>query len=335
MQVIGRFVGLDPDARELGPVDGLQKWVEVQGAEWKKALIPVWFLKTINFFMWLPVARNFAPWSLRAALADTISLERTYYPTSDADLDEAERASRRALELDPGLAEAHAALAFVLFMTGRLEEAETEFRTAISLDPQIADARYFFARMRFQQGRLEEAARLFGEAAELRKDHDSAFFAAQALEALGREEQAQEQYERALVAGEAHMDLNPDDARAATIRAVALYRVGREDEGLQWGHRAVEIDPQDAGVRYNVACLFAVAGQRERAIELTQTAVDAGFGNREWLERDPDLEGIRDDPRFQALLRRMDDGGAASGEEGGGAAGAASAEDIALPGEEP
>jgi adenylate cyclase len=240
-----------------------------------------------------------------AALADTISLERTYYPNSDADLEEAERASRRALELDPGLAEAHGALAFVLFMTGRLAEAETEFRTAISLDPRIADARYFFARMRFQQGRMEEAARLFREAADLREDHDAAFFAGQALEALGEEDAAVVQYRRAVKAGEDHMDLNPDDARAATIRAVALYRVGREAEGLEWGERAVEIDPHDAGVRYNVACLFAVADQRDRAIELIVEAVDAGFGNREWLERDPDLGSIRDDPRFQAVLEHM------------------------------
>lgn len=240
-----------------------------------------------------------------AALADTISLERTYYPHSDADLGEAEKASRRALELDPGLAEAHAAMAFVLFLTGRLDEAETEFRTSISLDPQIADARYFFARMRFQQGNMEEAARLFKEAADLREDHDAAFFAGQALEALGHEDEAAIQYRRALLAGEDHMDLNPDDARAATIRSVALYRVGRKAEGLEWGERAVEIDPEDAGVRYNVACLFAVAGQGDRAIELLEEAMDAGFGNREWLERDPDLESIRDDPRFQALLERM------------------------------
>lgn len=240
-----------------------------------------------------------------AALADAICLERTFYPNSDADLAEAEQASRHALELDPGLAEAYSAHGFALFMTGQLDEAEREFRAAIRLDPQIGDARYFFARMRFQQGRMEEAARLFGEAADLREDHDAAFFAAQALEALGDEDAARTQYGRAAVAVERHMDLNPDDARAATIRAVALCRVGRQSEGLEWGHRAVEIDPEDAGVRYNVACLFAVAGQRDRAIELLESAVAAGFGNREWLARDPDLAAIRDDPRFQTLLAAM------------------------------
>ncbi len=86
------------------------------------------------------------------------------------------------------------------------------------------------------------------------------------------------------------------------MRAVSSWRVGLEKQGLDWGQRAVEIDPEDAGVRYNVACLFAVAGQGDRALELLEQAVAAGFGNREWLERDPDLESIRDDPRFEALL---------------------------------
>jgi TolB-like protein/Tfp pilus assembly protein PilF len=242
-----------------------------------------------------------------AALADTICMERTFYPASDVDLGEAERASERALELNPALAEAHAARGFVLFTQGRWEEAETRFRAAIRLDPKLGDARYVFGRMRFQQGRMEEAARLFSEAAELRDGYESAFFAAQALEALGRDAEAQEQYLQGLEAAEHHMDLNPDDARAATMRAVASFRVGRSDAGLEWGRRAVEIDPEDAGVRYNVACLFAVAGERERALELLEQAVAAGFGNREWLERDPDLESVRDASRFQALLDAMAD----------------------------
>lgn len=241
-----------------------------------------------------------------AALADTISMERTFYPSAtDADLTEAERASERALALDPGLAEAHSARAFVLFMDHRLDEAEAEFRVAIRLDPQLAQARYLFGRMRFQQGRMEEAARLFAEAADLRDDYEAAFFAAQALEALGREDAARDQYLQGLEAAETHMDLNPDDARAATTRAVASFRVGRRDEGFEWGQRAIQIDPEDPGVRYNVACLFGVAGERDRALALLEEAVAAGFGNREWLERDPDLESVRDDPRFTALIESM------------------------------
>ncbi|HSJ06412.1 MAG TPA: hypothetical protein VK936_06910, partial [Longimicrobiales bacterium] len=88
-------------------------------------------------------------------------------------------------------------------------------------------------------------------------------------------------------------------------RAVALCRLGRAEEGLHWAERALFADPEDAGVRYNVACLYAVAGNPDRAIACLQEAVRAGFGNRDWLERDPDLDGVRSDPRFPALMAGM------------------------------
>ena len=58
-------------------------------------------------------------------------------------------------------------------------------------------------------------------------------------------------------------------------------------------------------MRYNVACLYAVAGRTERALECLEEALAMGFGNRAWLERDPDLDSVREEPRFHAVLERM------------------------------
>lgn len=237
-----------------------------------------------------------------AALAETIALERMYYPGSEVDVPAADHASLRALALDPTLPQAHAARGSVLFQLERFQEAEVEFRTALRLDPQLFEAHYFFARMCFQTGRLPEAAAAFERACAVRDDYQAAFFAAQALEALGRHEEARQHYELGLRAAAGHMELNPDDPRAATMRAVACCRVGRVEEGLEWGARAVELDPVDAGVRYNVACLFAVTGRTDDALHYIEEAIRAGFGNRSWLERDPDLDSIRNDPRFRALM---------------------------------
>ncbi len=240
-----------------------------------------------------------------AGVADSISLLNMYYPSADPDLATAEEASGRALELDPDLPEAHAAHGFALLQSRQFEEAEAEFQTAIRLDPMAFGAHYFYARGCFQQGRLEDAARLFAQAAEIREDYQAAFFAAQALEALGREDEAVEGYGQALAVAAKYMELNPDDPRAATMRAVALCRVGDRPAGLEWAERALEIDPQDAGVRYNVACLYALEDQADEAIKCLERAVDAGFGNRDWIEQDPDLDSLREHPRFQRLLDRV------------------------------
>jgi adenylate cyclase len=58
-------------------------------------------------------------------------------------------------------------------------------------------------------------------------------------------------------------------------------------------------------VLYNVACVHAIAGEHERAVELIDRAIDRGFGNRGWLEVDPDLAAIRGTSRFGALLARL------------------------------
>lgn len=237
-----------------------------------------------------------------AGIADASAFLNMYYPTADEDLARADEASRQALQLAPDLAESHSSRGLALFLLKRLDEAEQELLAASELDPRLFEAKYFHARACFQQGRFEDAARLFEQANEIRPNYQAAFFAAQSLEALQREESAIAAYARALEIAEQHMAFNPDDPRAATMRAVSLCRLGRSDEGKRWAERALAIDPEDAGVRYNVACLFALEGETERAFDCLGDAVRAGFGNRDWIAHDPDLASLHDDPRFGELL---------------------------------
>lgn len=238
-------------------------------------------------------------------IATSAAMISMFYPERREELNRADEASSRALELDPDLADAHAARGFVLFLRRQIDEAEEEFQTAIALDPKLYETYYYYGRACFQQGRLAEAARLFDTASRLREDYQSAFFAAQAREAQGAEAEARVAYTRALEVVEKHMDLNPDDPRAATMRAVSLCRLGKLEEGVHWAEQALAIDPEDAGVRYNVACLYSLEGMADEAIAALEEAIEVGFGNVEWIERDPDLDPLRKDPRFQRILERI------------------------------
>jgi tetratricopeptide (TPR) repeat protein len=237
-----------------------------------------------------------------AGVAEAIALLHLYYPPDEAQLAEADAASLRALDLGPELAEAHAARGVTLFLMKRGAEARRELERAVELDPGLSEAYYYAARTAFQDGRLEDAAHLFREAARARESYQASFFAAQTSEALGRREEALAAYGEALRVVERHMDLNPDDPRAATMRAVALCRLGRREEGLRWAQQALSIDPQDAGVRYNVACLYALEGAKDDALACLEQVVRAGFGSVDWFRRDPDLASLRGDPRFEALM---------------------------------
>jgi TolB-like protein/Flp pilus assembly protein TadD len=238
-----------------------------------------------------------------AGVADCCSLLHMYYPSSEADLELADQASARALALAPELAEVHAARAFALWRLGRIGEATPEFETAMRLDPANFEARYFYARLCFQRGEFAKAGELFEAAARAREDYQARFFAAQSCAALSRKAEAEAAYRRALHVVEQHLELNPDDPRAATMCAVSLCRLGRQEEGLAWAERARAIDPDDAGVLYNVACLYALEGRADSALDCLEQAIRSGFGQTDWIAHDPDLESLRGLPRFQVLLR--------------------------------
>ena len=241
-----------------------------------------------------------------AGIADCSSQLYKYWDASTANLEQAESASHKALELAPDLAEAHAARGFALTLGGSHGEANREFETAIRLDPKLYEGYLYYGNGRFAEGKLAEAARLFEQAAAVRtEDYQAPALAGLCYSGLGLESDARAAYEKATRTAGRHLELNPDDPRAHYLGAIAWCRLGQVDRGLEWGDRALALDPDDAGVLYNVACLNAVGGKPGRALDLLEHAVENGFGHKEWIEHDPDLESLRGDTRYQALLNRL------------------------------
>src|SRR5213076_3463423 len=105
----------------------------------------------------------------------------------------ARKASSRALELDPELAEAHVAAGQGLSMEQRYAEAAVEFERAIELDPALFDGYYYYARSCFKAGDLENALRLFRQAQSVRpEDYQSCSLMSLVLRQLGRRDEARD-----------------------------------------------------------------------------------------------------------------------------------------------
>ena len=79
---------------------------------------------------------------------------------------------------------------------------------------------------------------------------------------------------------------------------------------------ALEIDPADAGVRYNVGCLYALEGRHDEAIVCLTECVRLGFGNSPWIARDPDLASLHGDPQFDDLIASLEAPVASAGKPG-------------------
>jgi non-specific serine/threonine protein kinase len=218
----------------------------------------------------------------------------------------AERASRTALELAPGLSEAHEARGFVLSQQRRYAEAAEQLEEALRLNPNSFDAHYLYARVCFAWGRIERAAELFRRAGDLRpEDFQSYVLLALALSRLGRAEEVAAANREGLRRAERQLELDPTDGRALSLGANALELAGQPEKALRWSKRAIDLYPDDQAITVNGACLRARLGRKEEALELLERTVATGSGKRDWIENDPDYDSLRDDPRFQAMLERL------------------------------
>jgi TolB-like protein/Flp pilus assembly protein TadD len=241
-----------------------------------------------------------------AGVADCHSLLFTYWDPDPAHLEKAEEASRKALELDPDLAEAHVARGLAVALKKQYAEAEREYETAMRLDPNLFEARYFYGRVCQAQGKLDEAARLFEQACHLRPDdYQPATHLGSLYAGLGRKADTQAACHRAVEVVVKHVALHPDDARAWYLGAVVWCQLGEAARGLEWAGRALAIDPDEPVTLYNVACVYSLQGKTDQALDCLENAVRHGFAHKEWIEHDSDLDPLRDQPRYRALLSRL------------------------------
>jgi Flp pilus assembly protein TadD len=239
-------------------------------------------------------------------LADCCSFLYQYFDASPANLRRADAASRRALELAPSLAEAHASRGLAVSLSGRFEEANTEFEMAMKLNPKSFEAAYFYARSCVAQGTNEDAAKWFERAIAVRPDDYAALaLLATAYNSLGRQEDFIQTSRRAYDTARKHLELNPDDPRALYMGAMSLTALGETDKARDWNRRALAMDPDDPSVLYNIACAFALEDQKAEAIATLRKAMDHGFGHWKWIEHDSDLDSLRDEPGFKELLARI------------------------------
>jgi len=240
-----------------------------------------------------------------AGVSDCYSYLYMYWDASEANLLAADDASRKALLLDPALAEAHVSRGLAISLSKRYDEAELEFQTAMRLDPKLFEAYYFYARACFQQGKLEEAATLFEKASQVKpEDYQSPATLGMVYMGLNRREDALNAYRSAWQVAEKHLELHPDDARALYLGAVALFRLGERSRSLQWARSALAIDPEDCGILYNVACTYALQEKTEEAIDCLEKAMKHAFWYKRWAQHDSDLDSLRGHPRFRALMER-------------------------------
>jgi adenylate cyclase len=237
------------------------------------------------------------------ALMGLAQLELRFVHGHDED---ALSSAEHALEINPGLAEAHCIKARYLEEEGCTEDAEKQIRIALKLDPESWEVNREAARMLFRHGHIREAIPFFSKAVSL---NDSDWHNAVMLVTcyLGIDDRAQmlksaemvrERVQRAI-------SMDPTNGTALASGAYSLAMLGEIERSREWMRRALLLDPDNLVMRYNAACcLLRQIGDAEDALK-TLDPFFQKVTSTTWIwhaEADPDFEPIREDPRFREMI---------------------------------
>jgi serine/threonine-protein kinase len=245
----------------------------------------------------------------------------------------ARAAALKALEIEDTLAEAHASLGYIQHLDWNWAEAAREFQRALDLNPGYAVAHHWNSTYLADIGRFDEAIAEGLRAQELDpysliiiRDLGLAFSFAR------RYEEAVKQYRKAL-------ELDPDFAPARAFLGIAYTLLGDHERAIAEGLAAVRLSGNAPGrlaglgriyaaagrkkeaesilgqleqlsetayvSSYDVALIYVLLGNKERALGLLEAAFEARDPEMVRLKRDPFLDTLRADRRFQDLIRRM------------------------------
>lgn len=270
-----------------------------------------------------------------AGLADAYALLSEYNAAPPVEtFPKAKAAATRALEIDPNLAEAHTTLAYVLAeYDWNFAEAEREYRRAIELSPNYPTARQWYSELLTAMRRFDEAERQIKKAQEL----DPLSPIVQTV--VGLALYYKRDYVGAIAQCQKTIDENPNFPFAYVCLAIAYEKLQKPDESfaaelkcwkllgidekippaLEQAYRSggrenflrglLAIHDAMARSRYNPAfnkaLVYARLGDGERTLEWLEKSYQERFKYVIYLAGEPSFDFLRDDPRFQALLKKI------------------------------
>jgi tetratricopeptide (TPR) repeat protein len=257
----------------------------------------------------------------------------SYLPSEDA-FPKGKVAAMTALRLDPNLAEAHTSWAALLWLHDwQWEEAQTEFKRSLKLAPTYPTANHWYAEYVMTMGRQEEAVATMKNGQELDPLSLiinvavgwSLYFAHrydEALEQLRRTVELDPNYpvtywilglllrkmgcyELAIAEGEKAVKLSGGSPLMRAALAHTLAAADRTTEALQVLDDLTTLAKQKYVASYFIAGIHLGLGENDRAIEYLERSYKEHSHWLIYLHMDPGMDGLRDDPRFQDLLRRV------------------------------
>ena len=208
---------------------------------------------------------------------------------------------KRALTLNSNLDEAHQYLGLVFLHVGLLEEARTEFKAAIASNPSNNGAQFRLGETLFYEGRFREARNIF-ETIDADFNPDlRAYKLTWAQYASGETNEATKRLEN-------YLKQHPEDRGGllASEQAMMFASEGKQEDA----EKRIQAAQTRQGfghfhhTEYNIACAYALMNKTKLAVDWFERAVNEGFNCYPMFENDPNLNSLRNDPRFREIMAK-------------------------------
>jgi len=212
--------------------------------------------------------------------------------------DRAEQLYRKVTQVAPGLGSGHTNLGLALMQQGRFAEAERSLLTALRLQ-ESANLLVNLGALYYAQSRYEEALGFFerslaaGPATVIRYAD-----LGDALRQLGRSRASGDAYRQGIRLAEDGLAVNPRDAASRVFLGMLSARLGDERRAEQELSQALAMAPDNASVLRQATIGYEALGQRQKSLAILARAPRSLLLE---LSRQPDVPGLRQDPRFQQL----------------------------------
>jgi serine/threonine-protein kinase len=215
---------------------------------------------------------------------------------------EAEAMFLRIVELTPDNVQGYNSLGGIYHLSGKDDLAERTLLESIAIKP-TGDAYSNLGTVQFFRGQYAEAAHSFEQAARLGSDQYDLLYnlAAAYSRAPGGQEKAPAAWRRAVKAAERERAVNPKDALLLAHLADGYVNLGESAKARATLREALALGAKDVNVMFRAGSAYEALGDRAEALAWVERALRSGYSRDEIL-RAPQLNGLRADPRFQALL---------------------------------
>jgi len=240
----------------------------------------------------------------------------------------------KAIRIDPVMAENYLEMGRLFMLRGDYHQAEKQFKDALRRNPNLEGGWMGLGQIYISFGLYEACLEMYERAMALNPtDENTALSRTMILIGLGQYDEAEETLGQAIryhsdkhylhsflalilyyrgdmgnAQAEVEKGLMPQTYRpfSQAVQGMIYAKQGKLDEAL--GMLEVEVKPavgNDASLATAVAAIYVLIGQKGQGIQWLKKAVSWGYKEYPWLDKDPNFQNLRGDPRFEEILMEM------------------------------